>query len=76
MLKTHNMVRQGRARDERGTALAELAIVMPLLLVLIACLGLANIKIAMNFHKSTLENGRIKLEHGKLNLISHFELLQ
>ena len=35
MLKTHNKVRQGRARDERGTALAELAIVMPLLLVLI-----------------------------------------
>ena len=35
MLKTHNTVRQGRARDERGTALAELAIVMPLLLVLI-----------------------------------------
>jgi Flp pilus assembly protein TadG len=35
MLKTHNMVRQGRAREERGTALAELAIVMPLLLLLL-----------------------------------------
>lgn len=35
MLKTHNTFRQGRARDDRGTALAELAIVMPLLLVLI-----------------------------------------
>src|SRR6266705_4988603 len=35
MLKTHNTARQGRARDERGTALAELAIVMPLLLVLL-----------------------------------------
>jgi Flp pilus assembly protein TadG len=35
MLKTHILVRQGRTREERGTALAELAIVMPLLLVLI-----------------------------------------
>jgi hypothetical protein len=35
MLANHNTVRQGRARDERGTALAELAIVMPVLLVLI-----------------------------------------
>ena len=35
MLAIHNTVRHGRARNERGTALAELAIVMPLLLVLI-----------------------------------------
>jgi Flp pilus assembly protein TadG len=35
MLANHNTVRQGRVRNERGTALAELAIVMPVLLVLI-----------------------------------------
>lgn len=35
MLANHNTVRQRRARNERGTALAELAIVMPVLLVLI-----------------------------------------
>jgi Flp pilus assembly protein TadG len=35
MLNTHHTVRLGRARDERGTALAELAIVMPLLLLLL-----------------------------------------
>jgi hypothetical protein len=35
MFKTHRVVRQGRFRDERGTALVELALVMPLLLALI-----------------------------------------
>src|SRR6059058_558664 len=46
MLKTHNTVRQGRARDERGTALAELAIVMPLLMVLL--LGMLDFGKAFN----------------------------
>lgn len=35
LLTTHNSVRQERFRSERGTALVELALVMPLLLVLI-----------------------------------------
>jgi hypothetical protein len=35
MLANHNTVRHGRFRNQRGAALAELAIVMPLLLVLL-----------------------------------------
>jgi Flp pilus assembly protein TadG len=46
MLKTHNRVRHGRVRDERGTALVELAFVMPLLLVLL--LGMIDVGKAFN----------------------------
>jgi Flp pilus assembly protein TadG len=46
MLRTHNRVRQGRSRDERGTALVELALVMPLLLVLL--LGMLDFGKAFN----------------------------
>jgi Flp pilus assembly protein TadG len=35
LLRPHKAVRQGRLRDNRGTALAELALVMPVLLLLL-----------------------------------------
>jgi Flp pilus assembly protein TadG len=46
MLTTHNKVRRGQFRSERGTALAELALVMPLLLVLV--LGMIDLGKAFN----------------------------
>src|SRR6266705_2605869 len=46
MLRTHNRVRQGRLRDQRGTALVELALVMPILLVLL--LGMLDFGKAFN----------------------------
>jgi hypothetical protein len=46
MFRTHRINRPGRVRDERGTALAELALVMPILLVLL--LGMVDLGKAFN----------------------------